>query len=1023
MNTKNTVFLWTLAVSMIMIFGQSCNKPSLIKADEFMETRQYKSAGETYKALNRSKKLSKEQKNYALVKSAEAYRKAFDFKNATRQYNKLLRDDKNNPEYLYWLGRLTMQEANGSSSDLEKFKQARDFFKKSLAEDPSRTDLQRWIESCDSAESWLTQESRFIVANFKPVNTKWCDFNPAIGDKKDTRLFFTSDREGGVNKRRDYGGMGNKFQDVWYLDKEKVRRGDDKWGAPILVPGEVNQRYNDGAVDLDRKYSIMYFTRCNGSDGKQMFCKIYEAQKRTNEWVNVTMLSFCEEDSANYIQPCITPDGAKMYFSSDREGGYGGYDLYVVNFMKRGKTWSAPVNLGPSINTPGREMFPTWNVHDDHLYFSSDGRVGMGGLDIYKTFGSGQEWTEPENLKHPLNSGADDFGIVFSNGNPNYGFFSSDRTGGKGCYDIYEFFITPLVFTLTGTVTDCKTGLPLPNSLVEITNNLNDTKISLRTDEDGNYDTVILAEKASYEITVTNREAYYFDAEDAPRKITTEGLKKSKVFIEDFCLKPQLDFAKVLPIFYRLDKADIDPPAAAVLKDSLLPLLLKYPAIRIELGSHTDCRSSYAYNVSLSQRRADSAVHFLVKNGVDPRRILAKGYGESQLINDCSCEGRDVTKVTPYIVGKNPDTGEPRYTTKKSSVDDRYVYTAYKPSEISTINGIQYVPCDEFQHSQNRRTTVRILDVNFDSSVALLPSDDPNNMNAKLVILKLEKEENTFKSEASVNAVPPVGNAIFVPGSNKMEISYVELKNLIDKRKIEPSDIIGATVPQITSGNIPPGAKLKAPKLTIGAIGTGKTYDNVELEIANFQASFRFGISYLESQYGATFDPEEQELALTAINRKALEIPVDSKLTGMDEVEVKNYDAIEGVVKIKIIKEGDQKLVPVMVNGKDVVNFVVNPSGKNTWLDVSTAAQLYSNKTITKKEFASGSKFKAQGVKFPSPNLEIEKMEIGTSMVKGSKLKISTKAEAPELGRAFFKSYKEAAIQGEFLYLVPKKTR
>lgn len=1016
---RNLTLLFTLAaLSGLLILGQGCGKPTMQKANELKDSHQYRSAGDMYKRLASSKKLTKEERALALQLSAESFFKSYDYRNAKRAYERILRNDKNNAEALYFLGLIALSEAAEKTS-VNEYREARKYFERYLKEVPGDERAIRRMISCDSAESWLGQESRYEIENFREVNTKYNDFSPSVADKKDNALVFVSDRDGGMNKRT-YGGSGNFFSDIWIIEKERARRGVEKWGKPKLLPGEVNTKFNDGVQDFDRRFSTMYFTRCNGGDGKSPFCKIYEAQKRGNEWVNVTILSFCEEDSANYVHPAISPDGSKLFFSSDREGGYGGYDLYVVNFIKRGKTWSDPINLGPTINTQLNEEFPYYNQHDDHLYFSSDGHVGMGGLDIYKTQGSGQEWTEPENLKFPMNTGADDFGITFLNNDPNSGFFSSSRSGGRGMDDIYMFYITPLEFRLVGTVTDCKTGMPLPNSLVEITSEEDTTKYSFRTDEDGNYDTVMLLEEATYQIMVSNREAYYFDAEDAPRTISTVGLKQSKLFIEDFCLNPQLDFARVLPIFYRLDKADIDPPAAAVLKDSLLPLLLKYPAIRIELGSHTDCRSSYAYNISLSQRRADSAVAFLVRKGIDPRRIVAKGYGESQLLNDCACEGREVTRHTPYEIGSDPLTGQPRYAKKQDIVNNQYVYIPYKPNEIVEIEGVKYVPCDEYQHRQNRRTTIRILDVNFDSSVALLP-DDANNQNQQMVILKLDKDGELFKGSASANGASPVGHTIFHPKSNKIEISLVELKNLVDKKKITPDDVIGATPQQIMSGAIPDGAKLKVKSLLIGDKGLGKTYQDLELEISSFKASFRIGLPYLEKEMGATFEEEEGELALTAINREAIEIPKDAALSGKEKE--RDLDAIEGVVKLPITMKDEVPTISIMVNDKEAVTFAFDISGRNTWMDPSSVAVLYDNGVLSKRDFYSGSKVKVDGIKVPGTMFTVDKLEAKSIAITNTKFKMSDKAPMPELGRVFFKNFQEAIVKDNFLYLVPKPER
>lgn len=1023
MKKRFTFILSIITLSAMALMYQGCSSSTMQKADELKNRRMYVSAGDMYTkiAAGKSKKVTNQERLEATAKAAECYRKANEFKKAKRAYEKLLRKDPKNTEALYYLGLLTMKEV-AEETNINTYKTAKEYFQRYLNEVPGDEGVMRKVASCDSAESWLTQESRFIVTNFKEVNSKFCDFSPMIADKKDNLLYFVTDREGGAGKKI-YGGTGNFFTDIWSIEKEKGKRGMERWGKPQLVPGEINAKYNDGVQDFDRRYSTIYFTRCNGTDGKSRFCKIYEAKKRGTEWVEVTVLPFCEQDSANFAHPTLTPDGNKMYFSSDLEGGYGGYDLYVVNFVKRGKTWSSPINLGKVINTEKDEMFPYFNFHDEHLYFSSNGHIGLGGLDIFKSQGSGEEWLEPENLKFPLNSGADDFGITFDNGNPFHGFFSSNRAGGRGCDDIYEFNIQPLYFRLVGTVTDCKTGLPLANALVEITNDLDTVKLSLRTNEDGDYDTVVLAEKATYEIVVTHRDAYYFDADDNPRVITTVGLKKSHTFIEDFCLNPQLDFARVLPIFYDLDKANIKPAAAKVLSDSLLPLLQKYPKIRIELGSHTDCRSSYAYNISLSQRRADSAVAYLVSKGIDARRIVARGYGESSLINDCACEGRDIVKVTKLEVGKNKETGQPLLARKKIEQGELYSYKEYTTGEIQTINGEKFVACDEFQHSQNRRTTFRILDVDFDPNMKMAESNDPNNVNAKIVIVKLEKEGKDYKGPAVGNMTNPVGHSLFIE-SDKLEISVVELKNLIEKNAVKPDDVKGATLQQIGSGRVPPGTTVTLNKLTIGTKESNKTYENVTLEVNSFPASFRLGFNAMKKEFNATFDEEEAELALTTFNKQALmDGPIGAKLTEQKAAPERDWNAIEGVVKVKVVVEGGVKYLSMMLNDVESVMFAYDFNGKNTWVDQSTAARLFATKVIGKKDFDDGTPFKAEGVKFPSPQFTINKMEVGTATATAVKFKISDKAEVPTVGRAFFKNFKEYHEQDGYVYLVPKPSR
>lgn len=1023
--TTYTLLLTTLAFSVIL-FNSCGKKYTMAEADELYEAKQFYLAAEIYSNISsNSKKFTKEERDDAALKAGEAYRMANDFKKAQRAYEKVLRKDPRNTAALFQLGNLNMLQACGGTNpaeDLERYRSAREYFTKYLAEAPGDKDAMLKLASCDSAESWMGQKSRFVVSNFKEANTKYHDWAPMIGDKKDNLLFFATDREGGFSKKKLYAGTGNFFSDIYSMEKTKAKRGVDKWGKPELIKGEVNNRYNEGAQDFDRRYSTMYFTRCNGTDKTpEPFCKIYEAQKVGNQWVQVTMLSFCA-DSANFGHPTLNDDGSKMYFASDMEGGYGGYDLYVVNFVKRGKTWSDPINLGPIINTEKNEMFPYWNTHEQALYFSSNGHLGMGGLDIFKSEGIGEEWTEPENLKYPLNSGGDDFAITFENNNRNQGYFTSNRCDGRGGDDIYRFEITPLVFKLAGTVTNCKDGKPLGNSTVRIFNDKDTNVIILTTDFTGNYDTVLLDEKTTYRIDVENPEGYFFPT-DTMRVVSTVGYKMSRDFIENFCLSAQIDFERVVPIFYDLDKAIIRPDAAKRLDEEVLPLLEKYPKLRFELGSHTDCRSSYAYNIGLSQRRADSAVSYLVRKGIDKRRLVAKGYGESMLLNDCACEGTNITARTPYVVGKDKNTGNPIFAQKQVVVGDTILYQDYRRDEIMTVDGIQYIKCDEFQHRINRRTTIKVLDVNFDSTVTMLDSDDPHNVQ-RIVIIKLEKTPDGFKANVKGNGVTALAPSLFVKG-DKLEISTVEIKNLVKNNALSPEALIGVTPSQITAGRIPAGAKVVLKTLTFTSDEQTKTFNNVELLInGSLKTPYSIGLDALVP-FGAKFNEEEGELALTPVNLEALKDgPVGSKILEEDKVPEINPETWEGVIRIKITTDDKHKYIAVMVNERETVTFAFDLDGRNTWVTEELAEELYKKGVIGKKDFYTGNKIKLQsGFKLPGDRFSIETIEISSTIITSTDFKISNKAEVPTLGRSFFRQFTQIAEKDGYLYLVPKPAR
>jgi outer membrane protein OmpA-like peptidoglycan-associated protein len=344
------------------------------------------------------------------------------------------------------------------------------------------------------------------------------------------------------------------------------------------------------------------------------------------------------------------------------EGGLGGQDIWVCNYVKKGKTWSNPINLGPKVNTEKDDMYPY--IHPDGtLYFASKGHCGIGGFDIYMTKGDGTSWNDAQNMRQPINSAGDDFGFICDNTKEN-GFFTSNR-GGLKDDDIYSFTMTPLVFTLTVRTFDKNTREILPIVDVPLTNGYDTIVDKLVTNNTG---TVKKTIKGNTDYFFYGKKKYYFDSRN--ESVSTKGLEESKDFVVDLFLEKQ-DIPRVLDILYDLDKANIREDAKIKL-DSVVVVLNNFPEIALELGSHTDCRARMDYNCDLSQRRADSAVAYLVAHGIDKDRLIARGYGEFRLTNDCGCE---------------PTNSAPG--------------------------------CDEAMHQRNRRTTTRITTMEWKKGMKL----------------------------------------------------------------------------------------------------------------------------------------------------------------------------------------------------------------------------------------------------------------------------------------------------------------
>lgn len=649
---------------LLIIIG--CGGPTMKKAADAMSNKRYAQSADMYDQLASKTDLPKADRQTAAFRGAQSYQYNHQPKQALKLYIKAQKYGAKDPEVLYRIAQTYKQ--------LGQYEEAIKNFKLYQKEQPGDERVETMIKGCEQALKWKEEKSRYTVESFKPANDRKADdFSPMWADRKNKTIMFTSDRQEGAFSKGEYDRTLRGFTDVWQV-KLEGSRGKVKWSKPELVEG-LNTKWNDGTVAFNSRKSKMYITQCNGVSGKDPKCKIYEARKSGKGWqINPEPLSFCTGESNtnwNFGHPALADKDKTIYFASDRPGGYGdtgslekSKDIWMSTFVRRGRTWSEPVNLGPSINTEDNEMFPY--IHDDgSLYFSSDGHPGLGGLDIFEARKDGEgptDWSIPTNMKSPVNSSGDDFGIIMEP-TKEHGFFTSNRD--KSQDDIFEFTMEPIECKLKGQVTDCDSGTAITGALVLISNNVDSTKIRLRTDDKGYYETD-LGINREYTIEVSKRNAYYYDAK--PQYVSTMNVENSIEcqHVKDFCMKNTCNDVFVLPVYYDLAKWDIRPDARPIL-DDLIKTLKKYPRMAVELGSHTDCRASYEYNRELSQKRADAAIQYIIENGkINPFRLEARGYGESQLVTDCPCEG---------------------------------------PVKSS---------CSEDEHQQNRRTTVKVVNCNFD---------------------------------------------------------------------------------------------------------------------------------------------------------------------------------------------------------------------------------------------------------------------------------------------------------------------
>ena len=546
-----------------------------------------------------------------------------------------------------------------------------------------------------------------LVSN---INTTASDFGAAFNMGG---LVFTSDYTEPDNKNL-YGWTGRGFLDIM---KAFPKTANDFFGdmnKPEKFNKKINQKYHDGPTAFSPDGKSVYFTRSYYGkairvDGtKTNMLKIFYAAKSDSVWDNAEPF-FLNSLDYSVGHPSLSSDGKTMYFVSDMPGGEGGTDIYACN--RNGDKWDPPTNLGLVINSKENEMFPTIYA-DTVLYFASSGHPGYGGLDIFESKMQNGKWTNPVNIQPPINSPFDDFAFAFAPGAKN-GFFSSDRPNGIGSDDIYAFrLVYPEVNPtyITGLVKDKTTMEPLAGATVFLYNPKTGFVRVLKTEVGGVYKAAI--EESSEYLVKAMKSNYISDCTPfpiasllsgttftAPRDLLLDKLVINKTF-------------RIDNIYYDFDKYNIREDAKPEL-DKLVRIMKENP-INVELASHTDSRGSFAYNDKLSQRRAESAVNYIVANNIDKNRITAKGYGEYQLVNKCS-DGVACTK-------------------EEHQANRR---TEFKSTSIAIIDSVSQYDLDEFIEGDH--LPVDSLGLGFFDNCII----SPKVLKQSTIEMPLETKDNT----------------------------------------------------------------------------------------------------------------------------------------------------------------------------------------------------------------------------------------------------------------------------------------
>lgn len=628
------------------------------------------SAGEYHAAIDQFKDAyqktnDKKEKVRIAYHIAECYRITNNTKQSELWYGKVVAKNYENPAAIFYYA-----EALKMNQKYEEAKLQYQAYKEIVPEDTRGTD---GMLSCDMALEWIEFPNGYVVEEMKFFNSRMSDYSPFYSRNDYQQVFFTSSREE-TTGQSEHGGTGQGFSDIFVSTMD--RKG--KWSTPLPLEEPVNTEAEEGTPCFNSDYTTLYFTRCNVSKRKALGCEIYSASRSNEKWTKVQSLELAA-DSITIAHPAIAKDELTLYFVSDMEGsvknseGKNSKDIWRVTRTSPSDGWSMPENLGLQINTSGDEVFPF--VHDDGtLYFSSDGHIGMGGLDIFKAnMSKAGEW-EIDNMQYPVNSSADDFGIVFE-AEKESGFLSSSRKG-KGDDDIYSFLLPPLKFSITGIVKDEKTDKPIEDALIK---SISSSGITLesKTGRDGSFK-FMLQPGIDY-IFIASKEEYLKGKE----RETTKGLNQSTEFETEIYLSPIDKPIEIENIFFELDKAELRPESIVSL-DQLVETLNDNPNITIELMSHTDARASDAYNLDLSRRRAQSVVDYLISKDIARDRLFPKGYGES----------------TPKTVDRKDNEAYPFLPVNTKL-------------EESFINSLEDEDQQEMAHFLNRRTEFKVLRTNY----------------------------------------------------------------------------------------------------------------------------------------------------------------------------------------------------------------------------------------------------------------------------------------------------------------------
>ncbi|MCD8270378.1 MAG: OmpA family protein [Parabacteroides sp.] len=606
MNKKFTPYI-LLFLSALLLF--SCKSAKLSDAEEKQRIGEYFEAAAIYrKVYTKTSPQKRDLRGYIAYRMADCNRLINNTPRATSAYMNALRYDY--PDSIVNLRLGQMYQKAGKYADAIRY------YNEFLKVNPESELALNGIEGCELAPQWKQNPTRYVVRKMEKFNSRRGEFSPMLFGEKYDQLYFTSSRTPkGVGKDKDEtisaitGARNNDF----FLVKQDEQ---GNWLAPIELEDEVNTEFDEGTPSFSKDGNTMYYTYCAQDPEGPRTSEIYVSTRSSAKWGKGTRAAIVKDSVTALGHPAVSPDGKYLYYVSDAVGGFGGKDIFRSRLV--GNDFGPMENLGPEINTPGDEMFPY--VRDSvTLYFASNGYPGMGGLDLFKATQDSTGHWHVENLKAPINSMADDFGITFE-GNKEKGFFSSNRNDARGYDHLYSFEKPIITIFIEGIVSDVD-EYPIEDATVRIVG------------KDGLNEKVLAKKDGTYRVELERDIRYVMMASargylNQNFELKTGPEEKNETYIVDFYLSPISKPVVIDNIFYDFDKATLRPESKKAL-DEMIKMLNDNPNVTIELGAHTDRKGSEQYNERLAQRRAQSVVDYLIAGGIDKERLEAKGYGKS----------------------------------------------------------------------------------------------------------------------------------------------------------------------------------------------------------------------------------------------------------------------------------------------------------------------------------------------------------------------------------------------------------